>query len=181
MPASTRANATSPETKFGRASMTFTREKTRNRSVGDDKKVERDIIYIVAMVETLAHFTAKCPKRARPKAEKKLACFFRITIGKLIDDGKMGWTSEPERREFVLFCADYLGERASEISVNESWLTPEAIEAAARRLLCDPHGPCPLPDHRQMDEVLGTSCTILANEISLRLADTSMPKKQCAD
>ena len=172
----------STETALGRATLAFTRkqlsrQKRRDRVTGAD--AEQAVSHALALVETMGRFTARSlPKVTNLAAEKKLACFFRITVGALIDNGKMAWFTDEKRRRYVLGCADFLAERARHHAEQngQKWITPHVLELAADDMVEAKKSDCELPSHGAPLRLLGSSCAILADEMSGKLRD-----KQCAE
>lgn len=160
----------SPTVGLARAALNFAQKgkKRQTRGIPADAPLQ----HALALTESMGTFAARCSADIRADSIAKLAVFFEIALGKLIDTGKMGWIGERVRRPFVLECVTFLADTASAIATQAgNSITPLALDEAARTMIHAKKPRCPLPAQgsRNPLTIFGSPCTNLARLIGKEL------------
>ncbi len=123
--------------------------------VGGSKAKTLDCV--VAVVEMMAEMGTAAGKPFTREAAEEATVFFNITIGPLIEKGRMTWRDldyagpqpkpEKNRRWFTLECFSMLGTYAGEEAekAKSKVITPDHLKAAAARMVAVMEPQCVLP------------------------------------
>jgi hypothetical protein len=167
----------SPTAGLARAALNFAE---KYRKVREARNGLRDgnttVDHAFALLETMTLFSLSCTSSIQDDAVGKLAVFFEITVGKLIDAGEMGWLNEATRRPFVLSCTNFLAARADAIATAAGTaITPHVLDQAAEEMISAKKPDCPLPPGIILDANLGlfgSACMSLGAIIHGQLVET---------